>query len=139
MKRFYLKYFYHKFFDQFQTISRDIYKLIFLPLHHPNHLVLLYIDQQIKTHAPQDLTGLLTAVKSGAVMRVRPKLMTVITIIAGLIPIFVSEGLGSDVMRRIALPMLGGMVSTAILTLIVIPVVYFIWESRHFRKTITTR
>jgi len=102
-------------------------------------IMLLYIDQQIKTHAPRDLTGLLTAVKSGAVMRVRPKLMTVITIIAGLIPIFVSEGLGSDVMRRIALPMLGGMVSTAILTLIVIPVVYFIWESRHFPKTITTR
>ena len=100
-------------------------------------VMLLYIDQQIRMNAPRDLAGLLMAVKSGAVMRVRPKLMTTITIIAGLIPIFLSEGLGSDVMRRIALPMLGGMVSTAILTLVVIPVVYFSWESRHFRKTIT--
>ena len=58
-------------------------------------------------------------------MRVRPKLMTVLTIVAGLLPIFFTDGLGSDVMRRIALPMVGGMVSTTLLTLIVIPVFYY--------------
>ena len=60
-------------------------------------------------------------------------LMTVLTIVAGLLPIFFTDGLGTDVMRRIALPMVGGMVSTTVLTLIVIPVVYMLWEGRHFR------
>jgi Cu(I)/Ag(I) efflux system membrane protein CusA/SilA len=59
-------------------------------------------------------------------MRVRPKLMTVFTLLVGLAPIFLTEGFGSDVMRRIALPMLGGMASTLILTLIVIPAIYYI-------------
>ena len=59
-------------------------------------------------------------------MRVRPKLMTVTTIFAGLAPIFLTDGLGSDVMRRIALPMIGGMASTLVLTLIVIPAIYYI-------------
>jgi Cu(I)/Ag(I) efflux system membrane protein CusA/SilA len=70
----------------------------------------------------------------GAVLRVRPKLMTVSVIIAGLLPIFLTEGLGSDVMRRIALPMVGGMISTTLLTLIVIPVVYYLWEGRYFNQ-----
>jgi len=51
-----------------------------------------------------------------------------------LLPIFLTDGIGSDVMRRIALPMFGGMVSTTILTLIFIPVVYYIWEGRHYKK-----
>ena len=59
--------------------------------------------------------------------------MTVSVILAGLAPIFITEGLGSDVMRRIALPMIGGMLSTTVLTLIVIPVVYYIWEGRRFK------
>ena len=66
------------------------------------------------------------AVSRGAAMRVRPKLMTVTTIFAGLAPIFLTDGLGSDVMRRIALPMLGGMASTLLLTLVVIPAIYYI-------------
>lgn len=70
----------------------------------------------------------------GAVLRVRPILMTALIIIAGLIPIFLTEGLGSDVMRRIALPMVGGMSSTLILSLIAIPVVYCLWEGRHFKQ-----
>ena len=60
----------------------------------------------------------------GAVERVRPKMMTVIAIIAGLLPIMWSTGTGSEVMQRIAVPMIGGMVSSTILTLIVIPAVY---------------
>ncbi len=97
-------------------------------------IMLLYIDQQIRHNPPSSHQELLTAITHGAVLRVRPKLMTVSVIIAGLAPIFITDGLGSDVMRRIALPMLGGMVTTTILTLIVIPVVYYLWEknkSRH--------
>jgi Cu(I)/Ag(I) efflux system membrane protein CusA/SilA len=60
----------------------------------------------------------------GAVERVRPKMMTVVAIMAGLLPIVWSTGTGSEVMQRIAVPMIGGMVSSSILTLIVIPAIY---------------
>lgn len=97
-------------------------------------VMLLYIDGQVRQNPPQTAQELRDAVMAGAVMRVRPKLMTVLTIFAGLMPIFITEGLGSDVMRRIALPMVGGMASTTLLTLIVIPVIFDIWEGRHFRQ-----
>jgi Cu(I)/Ag(I) efflux system membrane protein CusA/SilA len=97
-------------------------------------VMLLYIDHQVRNHPPGNLKELFEAIMHGAVLRVRPKLMTVSVIMAGLAPIFITEGLGSDVMRRIALPMLGGMVTTTILTLIVIPVIYYIWEGRRFQK-----
>lgn len=98
-------------------------------------VMLIYIDQQVRYHPPQSQTDLFNAVMHGAALRVRPKLMTVSVIIAGLLPIFFTEGLGSDVMRRIALPMVGGMVTTTLLTLIVIPVVYFAYQSRRIEKT----
>ena len=60
----------------------------------------------------------------GAVERVRPKMMTVVAIMAGLVPILWSTGAGSEVMQRIAVPMIGGMVSSTVLTLMVIPAVY---------------
>jgi Cu(I)/Ag(I) efflux system membrane protein CusA/SilA len=60
----------------------------------------------------------------GAVERVRPKMMTVVAIMAGLLPIMWGSGTGSEVMRRIAAPMVGGMISSTILTLIVIPAIY---------------
>ena len=66
----------------------------------------------------------------GAVQRVRPKMMTVAAIMGGLLPIMWTTGTGADVMKRIAAPMIGGMVSSTILTLIVIPVLYFIWKRR---------
>ncbi|MDP3745217.1 MAG: efflux RND transporter permease subunit, partial [Methylotenera sp.] len=64
------------------------------------------------------------AVMEGAVERVRPKMMTVVAIMAGLLPIMWGSGTGSEVMRRIAAPMVGGMVSSTVLTLIVIPAIY---------------
>ena len=70
-------------------------------------VMLLYIDAQVRETQPKTRAELFDAVSAGAAMRVRPKLMTVTTIFAGLAPIFITEGLGSDVMRRIALPMLG--------------------------------
>jgi len=60
----------------------------------------------------------------GAVERVRPKMMTVVAIMAGLLPIMWSTGTGSEVMQRIAVPMIGGMISSTLLTLVVIPAVY---------------
>lgn len=94
-------------------------------------VMLLYIDHQVREDKPQSLSQLFSAVSRGAALRVRPKLMTVTTIIAGLAPIFFTDGLGADVMRRIALPMIGGMISTMLLTLIVVPVVYYIWVGRQ--------
>ena len=70
-------------------------------------------------------------------MRIRPVLMTVITEFAGLLPIFIFAGLGADVMRRIALPMVGGMITTTLLTLIVIPVIYYLWEGRRYKTAKT--
>ena len=102
-------------------------------------VMLLYIDQQVRERPPASRQELFDAIIAGAVMRVRPKLMTVGVIIAGLLPIFFTDGLGSDVMRRIALPMVGGMASTTVLTLIIIPVVYYLWEGRRFRKSKTSR
>lgn len=96
-------------------------------------IMLIYLDQQVRAHPPRNRQELFEAVMHGAVLRVRPKLMTVSVIIAGLLPIFFTEGFGSDVMRRIALPMVGGMVTTTLLTLIVIPVVYFIYQGRNLR------
>lgn len=93
-------------------------------------VMLIYLDHQVRDHPPQNRQELFDAVMHGAVLRVRPKLMTVSVIIAGLLPIFFTEGFGSDVMRRIALPMVGGMVTTTILTLIVIPVVYYVYMVR---------
>lgn len=90
-------------------------------------VMLIYIDQQLREHPPKTYKELIEAVTHGAVLRVRPKLMTVSTIIFGLMPIFFTEGPGSDVMRRIALPMVGGMASTTILTLILIPVLYVLY------------
>jgi copper/silver efflux system protein len=97
-------------------------------------VMLIYIDQQVRHHPPKSLAELSDAIQHGAVLRVRPLLMTALTTMVGLLPIFITEGLGSDVMRRIALPMVGGMVTVTLLTLIVIPVIYYLWEGRRYQK-----
>jgi Cu(I)/Ag(I) efflux system membrane protein CusA/SilA len=74
------------------------------------------------------------AIIEGAVERVRPKMMTVSAIMAGLLPILWSNGTGSEVMRRIAVPMVGGMVSSTILTLLVIPAIYAIAKGWQLRR-----
>ena len=95
-------------------------------------IMLLCIDAQVRKVNPSTITELRDAINDGALLRVRPKLMTVLTILVGLAPIFLSDGLGADVMRRIALPMIGGILTTLILSLIVIPTVYFLWVGREF-------
>ena len=69
------------------------------------------------------------AVMEGAVERVRPKMMTVTTIMVGLLPILWGHGTGSQVMKRIAAPMVGGMISSTVLTLLVIPTIFYLWKS----------
>ena len=100
-------------------------------------LMLLYLNQAYcrKSNQVQAENRSLTiedvklAVLDGAGKRVRPIMMTVAAIIVGLVPIMTGEGTGSEVMQRIAGPMIGGMISSVILTLLVIPVIYFLWKS----------
>lgn len=82
----------------------------------------------------RDLTraDVFDAVVAGALLRLRPKIMTVTAIIGGLLPIMLLAGTGSEVMRRIAAPMIGGMLSATVLTLIVIPVVYLLWQQKKY-------
>jgi Cu(I)/Ag(I) efflux system membrane protein CusA/SilA len=95
-------------------------------------VMLIYLDHAlVEFKARREAEGrpfsrddLHTAIMSGAVERVRPKMMTVVAIMAGLLPIMWSSGTGSEVMQRIAVPMIGGMVSSTLLTLIVIPAIY---------------
>jgi Cu(I)/Ag(I) efflux system membrane protein CusA/SilA len=100
-------------------------------------VMLLYLDHSyrdaagrgaLRTRADVD-----DAVEHGAVERVRPKMMTVTAIMAGLIPILWSQGTGADVMKRIAAPMVGGMLTSTILTLVVIPAVYSLWKEHSHR------
>jgi Cu(I)/Ag(I) efflux system membrane protein CusA/SilA len=74
---------------------------------------------------------LLQAIKDGAVLRVRPKAMTVSVIIAGLLPLFFGLGAGSEVMQRIAAPMIGGMITAPLLSMFVIPVAYRLLRERE--------
>ncbi len=74
------------------------------------------------------------AIMSGAVERVRPKMMTVAAIMAGLLPIMWSHGTGAEVMQRIAVPMIGGMVSSTLLTLVVIPAIYAVVKAAGLRS-----
>ena len=98
-------------------------------------VMLIYLDHAYerlrREGAMNSLKDLYAAVIEGAVERVRPKMMTVTAIMAGLLPIMWGSGTGSEVMRRIAAPMVGGMVSSTVLTLVVIPVIYYLWKSRN--------
>lgn len=78
--------------------------------------------------------GLRESIMYGAVKRIRPKIMTVSVILAGLIPIMFSHGAGSDVMKRIAAPMVGGVVTSTILELIIYPAIYMLWKGREFSR-----
>jgi Cu(I)/Ag(I) efflux system membrane protein CusA/SilA len=95
-------------------------------------VMLIYLDQAVKEVREErrregklfTRADLLEAIMLGAVERVRPKMMTVVAIMAGLVPILWSTGTGTEVMQRIAVPMIGGMISSSLLTLVVIPAIY---------------
>ncbi|MBX9865118.1 MAG: efflux RND transporter permease subunit, partial [Hyphomicrobium sp.] len=105
-------------------------------------IMLIYLDHawQHKRDAAASSGRALTradlyeAIMEGAVERVRPKMMTVIAIMAGLLPILWSHGTGSEVMQRIAVPMIGGMVSSTVLTLLVIPAIYALVKGYRLPK-----
>ena len=96
-------------------------------------IMLIYLDHAYKERVAAgqmtSLKDLYDAIMAGAVDRVRPKMMTVTAIMAGLLPILWGTGTGSQVMKRIAAPMVGGMVTSTVLTLLVIPTIYYIWRS----------
>jgi Cu(I)/Ag(I) efflux system membrane protein CusA/SilA len=102
-------------------------------------VMLVYLEQAMQDHARQaraegrelSAEDVRQAVFDGAVLRVRPIMMTVAAIIAGLLPIMLGSGTGSEVMRRIAAPMVGGMISATLLTLVVIPALFLLWRSRQ--------
>ncbi|MFQ5751665.1 MAG: efflux RND transporter permease subunit [bacterium] len=101
-------------------------------------VVLTYLDQAYERRITEGLmrhsTHLKEAILEGTAMRLRPVIMTMTAIIAGLLPIMWGRGTGSQVMHRIAAPMVGGMLTTTALSLLVIPVIYFIWKSWENRK-----
>jgi Cu(I)/Ag(I) efflux system membrane protein CusA/SilA len=102
-------------------------------------VMIIYLDnayeKRIKEGKMNNWNNLAEAIDEGAVQRVRPKMMTVMTMILGLLPLLWSHGTGADVMKRIAAPMIGGLVTSTILTLVIIPAIYAIWKGRMLTKS----
>ena len=101
-------------------------------------VMLLYLDLSYEDYKKKGLMNtredLKEAIYHGAVKRVRPKLMTIITIIAGLLPIMWGHGTGSETMKRIAAPMVGGVLTSGIMELLVYPAIYFIWKGWYMKN-----
>jgi Cu(I)/Ag(I) efflux system membrane protein CusA/SilA len=99
-------------------------------------IMLLYLkstwEAKVAAGTPSE-SDLLDAIRDGAVMRVRPKAMTVAVIIAGLVPVMIGSGTGSEVMQRIAAPMVGGMITAPLLSMFVVPAVYLLIRRRQLR------
>jgi len=99
-------------------------------------IMLVYLDQAMKEHNPSNRQELRAAIIDGAVLRVRPKAMSAAVVIAGLIPIMMGSGTGSEVMQRIAAPMLGGMITAPLVSMVLIPVLYMIWKERKIAPSV---
>jgi Cu(I)/Ag(I) efflux system membrane protein CusA/SilA len=98
-------------------------------------VMLIYLDEAFHRRSLEGrMQSAADAVREGALERLRPVIMTVTAIIAGLAPIMWSTGTGADVMKRIASPMVGGMLSATVLTLVVIPAIYLLWRSWQVRQ-----
>ncbi|MDD5594495.1 MAG: efflux RND transporter permease subunit, partial [Candidatus Margulisbacteria bacterium] len=97
-------------------------------------IMIVYLDEAYARRKAEgkmnNLSDLYEAVMEGAVQRLRPKLMTVGANIFGLMPVMLAVGIGSDVMKRIAAPLIGGLISSTILTLMVLPAIYTIWKNK---------
>ena len=110
-------------------------------------VMLVYLNLALKRHQRNversggqlTLEEVRAAVIDGALMRIRPIMMTVASIIAGLLPIMLGTGTGSEVMRRIAAPMVGGMISATVLTLVVIPAVFLLWKQSAIKRQLISR
>ena len=117
-----------------------IFSLILLPVAvEIGVIMLVYLNQALSKREEKleqnnqslSLTDLREVIVEGALLRIRPIMMTATAIIVGLLPIMLGSGTGSEVMRRIAAPMVGGMISATLLTLIVIPSVYLLWKTQN--------
>ncbi len=101
-------------------------------------VMLLYLDQAYEDFKERgvlnDRNDLADSIYVGAVKRVRPKIMTISVIVAGLLPILWSQGAGADVMKRIATPMVGGVVTSGIMELAIYPIIFYLWRSRRLPK-----
>jgi len=104
-------------------------------------VMLLYLDHAYEKRQREgrllNRADLQAAIEEGAVQRIRPKMMTVMAILMGLLPIMWSHGTGADVMKRIAAPMIGGIVTSFLLELLIYPVIFEIWRSWQNRKQFT--
>jgi Cu(I)/Ag(I) efflux system membrane protein CusA/SilA len=94
----------------------------------------LAFDEKMKNGEMRNVSDLKQAVMEGAVHRVRPKLMTVAALFMGLVPIMWSMGTGSDVMKRIAAPMVGGLFTSFLMELLIYPVCFYLWKERTLFK-----
>jgi Cu(I)/Ag(I) efflux system membrane protein CusA/SilA len=104
-------------------------------------IMLLYLKHAWEARVAQGKNSeadLAEAIREGAVLRVRPKAMTVAVIIAGLAPIMIGAGTGADVMQRIAAPMIGGMITAPLLSMFVVPAAYFLLRRRQLRGAART-
>ncbi|RJF91630.1 efflux RND transporter permease subunit [Noviherbaspirillum saxi] len=97
------------------------------------------LDERLRAGHPLSKEVILEAIREGAVLRVRPKAMTVAVILAGLLPIMYGSGAGSEVMQRIAAPMVGGMVTAPLLSLFVIPAAWRLLQERKLRVAVETK
>ena len=101
-------------------------------------VMLLYLDHAFEDFKQRGILNnrndLADSVYEGAVKRVRPKIMTISVIVAGLVPILWSQGAGADVMKRIATPMVGGVVTSGIMELAIYPIIFYLWRSRGLAK-----
>jgi Cu(I)/Ag(I) efflux system membrane protein CusA/SilA len=100
-------------------------------------IMLLYLKHAWEARQAKGMPSeadLLDAIREGAVLRVRPKAMTVAVIIAGLVPVMIGSGTGSEVMQRIAAPMVGGMITAPLLSMFVVPAVYLLIRRRSIRS-----
>jgi Cu(I)/Ag(I) efflux system membrane protein CusA/SilA len=101
-------------------------------------VMVVYIDaaffQRLREGRVTSREDIVAAHAEGTVRRLRPKVMTIATMAAGLLPLVTVQGAGSEVLRRVAAPMLGGLATSALLTLEVLPVLYTIWRHRQFRR-----
>ncbi len=101
-------------------------------------VMIVYLDEAFHRHQREgkmnNLEDLFNAITEGAVQRIRPKLMTVMCILMGLLPLMWAHGSGADVMRRIAAPMIGGVITSTILTLEIVPAIYSFWRQRQIGR-----
>jgi len=102
-------------------------------------VMVVYIDEafhrRVREGLIQTRNDIVAAHAEGTVQRLRPKIMTITTMAAGLLPLLWADGSGAEIMKRVAAPMLGGLATSAFLTLEVLPVLYTIWRGRQLRRS----